>query len=797
MQGDSTEIKRRQYLLAVLIVLAVIVSGLIFIIASYPFFLAPEPTITATITTTRSATLTATTTPTITPTATNTKTPRPTSSPTATLTPSITASPAPSATPIGLPTLTPALPFGNNLVYNLDGWTPEKADYLIKLMEGFPDALPEGEKGEDKADYYNSFEYAVIALSDALDQFPGSYYSEEWKWDYAFNLARVGDSSAGEAYAKVISEGLNNRDTTVEDLKSWFISKEPRLDLSLAQIDPVPGYVNSYLAEIRGGGGAYIWLLESEDGFQANVLETGFDFVNQPSMDWIFNDLNNNPRDGKEIAIFSSNKPDDYTIQPPEVFNLSQALPSRLLFIPDKDLFDVGMDFNNYWSVLKTETNQDLLNFESKVYPVCPVTINRTFLWNGTYFDYINEGYKVEPLPGALFFCEYILDHAENEWGPEAAIQIMEKLIPIWPPQVDENKNPYPPDALDELRYRLGVNHALAGNSKEAKDYLTLIVNTPTIPDSQWVQPAREFLEFYKLPEDVYTACLGARDCNPSYALKYLIKNLNPINLEDAVQILSDLGVNITSSSYFDFDGEKQDERWITVKHRPAAQLEYWILANSLKGGKAIFVGTVDTNPPITELLDEGFISEEAGSFEYVNFVDKKHAFVMKRVPDSLEPYIEFVPLRAEYPSHFQNGLDNAEEALFEMNDPQKARIELLNLQDWPGLHCEVTWSCDRYYYMLGLANELSGFDRDAVDVYLNLWRLYPESPFTTMGRLKLAGPGMQPTSIPVYTETSVPTASVTALPTGTVTPTIISTPTHSVTLTETPTITNTVDSGG
>ena len=98
---------------------------------------------------------------------------------------------------------------------------------------------------------------------------------------------------------------------------------------------------------------------------------------------------------------------------------------------------------------------------------------------------------------------------------------------------------------------------------------------------------------------------------------------------------------------------------------------------------------------------------------------------------------------------------------------------------------------------MLGLASELSGYDREAIDIYLKLWRLYPESPFTTMGRVKLAGPGMQPTLIPVNTATSVPTVSVTAMPTGTVSPTAVNTPTVTLTTTVTPTITYTAEPGG
>ena len=56
-QGDT---RRKQILLANLIILTIIIFGLIFVIAAYPTFIAPEPTRTPTITNTLALTLTPT-----------------------------------------------------------------------------------------------------------------------------------------------------------------------------------------------------------------------------------------------------------------------------------------------------------------------------------------------------------------------------------------------------------------------------------------------------------------------------------------------------------------------------------------------------------------------------------------------------------------------------------------------------------------------------------------------------------------------------------------------------------------
>jgi hypothetical protein len=326
-------------------------------------------------------------------------------------------------------------------------------------------------------------------------------------------------------------------------------------------------------------------------------------------------------------------------------------------------------------------------------------------------------------------------------------------------------------------------------NSKVAKDYMSDIIANPSFPNSSWVDPAKEFLEIYKLPDDVYRACIQAQFCIPAYAVEFLVDNLPTDEFPNVIEHLWGWGLSLLSSGYFDFEGDGENERWITVRHRPVQKPEFWILAAYPAGGKALLVGSVDSNPPTVEYLEAAFVSEGAVGKQPVVFVDSTIPISMHRVPGSQEPYIEYVPLREEWPNRFEEGFKKAEDTLFAGGDPKKVRQELVALQKWPGLLCKTLWTCDRYYYMLGLASELAGYERNAVDAYLALGREYSKSPFTTMARLKLEGIGIPAHAVP--TQTSTTTGTFIPIPT-TPTPTV-TTPTPTPTGTPpTPTYTGT-----
>ena len=141
-------------------------------------------------------------------------------------------------------------------------------------------------------------------------------------------------------------------------------------------------------------------------------------------------------------------------------------------------------------------------------------------------------------------------------------------------------------------------------------------------------------------------------------------------------------------------------------------------------------------------------------------------AFTVERLPGTLEPYLRTVDLPKTFPDRFNQPLKADIQDLLIGEDPKTIQKQLLGLQSSPGLLCRGTWTCDEYLYMLGLASELAGDQKTAIDTYLSLWQDYDKSPFTTMARLKLVGLLNTPT--PTLTPTSTPTLPLAATPTAT-----------------------------
>ena len=112
-----------------------------------------------------------------------------------------------------------------------------------------------------------------------------------------------------------------------------------------------------------------------------------------------------------------------------------------------------------------------------------------------------------------------------NNWGPQAAIDLIQVFLPKWPPAQDENGKQFPADAKDELRYRLGIYTALTGDISKAQSILNDLLDTPATPTSAWINPSKQFLDLLRDPEDLYIACSAADFCNPSQVLKSVVES--------------------------------------------------------------------------------------------------------------------------------------------------------------------------------------------------------------------------------------------------------------------------------
>jgi hypothetical protein len=414
------------------------------------------------------------------------------------------------------------------------------------------------------------------------------------------------------------------------------------------------------------------------------------------------------------------------------------------------------------------------------------------YTWEGSIFSVSPAQYSLIPVSGQEAYCEIILDTSSAFWGPDSAISVTLPLLDIWPPDQDINGNLYPPDAYDELRYRLGILYALAGQPSEAVRYLSEIVNSPTIPNSEWINPAQEFLNVYMEPADLITACKGAQYCNLRDALCTMV---NLSGMDESSQILTYLrnnGVTIRSSGLFDFDLDGQDERWMIIKPNSESKLEFWILSELQDGIQAVFVQVLEGIESLP------YYHEPVGAPPVVQFELHK-GFLFKHLIETQDAYIEWVDVEFARPTIILDGYNQAVNALMNGDDPhlvQNTLLELLNSPRFKG-DCIAFNICAEFHYTLGLVYDLNGEEGNAIDQYLWVWRNYPNSPYTTMARLKL-----DYFRLPTYTRTPVPSATpyrtntpspVTPTLTRTVTPTRtetqIFTQTPTYTLTFTPTI--------
>ncbi|MBN1535523.1 MAG: hypothetical protein JW908_02240, partial [Anaerolineales bacterium] len=607
---DSHALNR--FLLSSLAVIIIFILTLLVFIAAYPTVFAPPPTSTPTITRTLAPTPTFTETPTITLSPTQTNTPRPTLTPSITPTPTKTPSPSLTPTPTGPPTLTPVSPWISTSNYLLRDWTADDADQLIQLINYYPNTLAESERGSDYSNYNQVFSYAAFAQREALLRYPQAEQASSWRWGLAYNLARMGDKEAGDRFAQVIAYGLNEGKTNVAGLAQWFHKTEPRLSLRITRLSTISGYLSAHLVEVEGNGSAFIVVLETSNAFQAFSLYSAFDYNQSlsptttpvvetsisPIPDFVAFSADLTGDDIPEIIIYRSNPDKFKSLELPHIFSLTDTPPTELFFDPAYTPFEVGMEYQNQWLVTPQPSGKNYLTFQARVFPLCKAGINLQFEWNGVNFDLANQNIDTTPAKENMPFCHYIVDHAANVWGPDAAISLMETLLPYWPPSKMDDGSAAPLDALDEWRFRLGVYHALVGDAEVAHQYLMKAATSPSLPASRYIAPAKEFLTVYQDDEDIYHACIKIEECNASLALQRLLDRIPASEYQTITDYLWKSGVTLRASGYFDFDGDGQKDIWFTVRHRTTDKLELWILMTYGKNIATLNMGILDANVP-------------------------------------------------------------------------------------------------------------------------------------------------------------------------------------------------------
>jgi hypothetical protein len=711
--------------------------------------------------------------PTLTPsnTSTITLTPRPTW----TLRPSSTASQTPTPTNTSTPTLirtiTPSKPDKYNTFYELKPWDLAEQSYAIEQVNANAVLKPSDAAYRALAD----------AESEGILRFPQALEATAWNWDRAYNLLRINDPLGITLYADLIQSAVTSGQVRVEDLPAWFSSYETRVALDVSPLPPQPGELSRELIELKAEGSAYLWLVENPTGTSIYPLLNDIDYSQSHLNAFSYQDLTGDT--SPELVIYRSETAGATLLVPLHIFDVATIHPLELP-LQEQIPVDFGLEPRTEVELITDTLGNNLLGVTSILSPACPAHATQNYTWEDNIFTVTSPEFALYPVYDLRTYCEDVLDTATAYWGPEAAISVANSMLEIWPPVTDAQGHPYPVDAYDQLRYRLGVLYALADQTDKSIAMMSEIINSPVVPESSWVTPAEEFLRTYQGPDDLYVACQQAQYCNMRDALQTMVKHNSTTDPAQALQYLQNHGLITRSTGLLDFDANGQAERYVIIQPKPGSKIEYWILYPTPEDVKAVFVKVFEAGESLP------FIHQPAGSVPVFQF-ELQQGFIYKYLADKLESYIQWVDVEYARPTVILDGYEKAMNDLMSGTDPSVVLSSLLDLYNSPRFKgdCIAFNICDQFHYTLALTYDLLGQQGNAIDEYLWVWRNYPSSHYTPLARLKL-----NHFPLPTYTRTPVPTSTTapTRTPTKTRTPTATRTPTSSSTATPTFTSTST-----
>lgn len=217
------------------------------------------------------------------------------------------------------------------------------------------------------------------------------------------------------------------------------------------------------------------------------------------------------------------------------------------------------------------------------------------------------------------------------------------------------------------------------------------------------------------------------------FAIEQLTRTLPRTAFPLALDELSKRGVPIAASGLFDFDGDGEAEHWFTVRHPGQSKTELWIVARKPEGMKALRMSEINGTPSFVRLNT----GDEARGTMQVKAGGVESFFEFVRAPNTSEPFVAVIETTSAPPETATTLIRTATDDLFAGADPATVRAVLLKARETRDFDCEAV-DCPQFEYLLGLTYELTGDEREAVEAYLNLWRTYPDSPFTIMARAKL-----------------------------------------------------------
>lgn len=655
-----------------------------------------------------SATFTATTRSSATPSRTATSIPQPT----ATAWPTATRFVPP-------PTYTPAVP-NVNKKYKLVEWDVKQANGVIQLLRGYPDTLSLLERGYHDYDYFRAYRYVAFAEGEALLRFVDNEHEERWLWDYAQDLAKSYEETKGQAYLLLISQALNERQISVDEIANWVKSHLGQgFQIETTELSSEAKEDSVFLLAVSDGySGVFFWLRKVNEQYEVHYLSGEFNSVTGAGMSFKLEDVTD---DGmKELLTFHSYQPGGpsafYTEL--QVFDIVGLSPTYFEFVSPTDVSDRVFWCDSDTCLKILDHNQLQLIRSSNIF--CPISQKRTYDFAGR-FRFVLAETELVYLEGDRFDnCPFSVDSIVNE----GSLGLLQAGLLDWPNE--DSIIEYPADVRDGIKFGLALRFALSNQPAQAIKTFNELIASPTVITSTWVALAQKFLELYQTPADLYLACAAVPLCDTHAAIQQLTSQIEPAAYPLALERLQAFGVPVFESDYFDFEQDGQAEQWFTTRPNAQARIELWLLTRASGPIKAVFIGEIDSRQPQFALLPRGGFQIEGRNFSVERSSVTGEIFV-NEVPKVLEQSINLAA----------QTIAQAQKDLFSGANPALITTILLKAQQSKDFDCKIL-DCAHFQYLLGLTYELAKDENRAVEAYLKLWQDYPENPYTIMARSKL-----------------------------------------------------------
>jgi hypothetical protein len=608
-------------------------------------------------------------------------------------------------------------------------------------MMRYPEGLEGWDRGYLDSYYAWSFYLAGLVEAEAVLRFPSDPQAAQWAWDSAYNRCLHFNTRVDQIYGSLIEDDLNYGRTDLQGLPAWFAAHEPRLNLKITPLSPLPGYTDSQVLFIAPNeksitmGGIILWLVGDGKEFRTYPLrdQQWFQMGKDAAYSLSLVDVTG---DGIPEAVTAYGHRDAGSDEKEvQVYDLHQVPPRNLTFEPEPDTF--YLQFAPGW-----DTQAGRIEFQWMPVVDDPVIYESEYRWDGQVLRETSASVRLrDDIEKDATLTDTLTTDMllQVEGGHLLFVEPLKAMLESYPLGTHElySKNPYPVDARDGLRFRLGIALAFHDDAPGAIQQMQTIVNTPAVLTSTWIAPAQQFLEAYQQPKDLPAACLKIGRCASSFNLPDLLSILPPTSPILPVDLLRANVGNITNSGSSDFDQDGRAEYWATSSNGNGGDLDIIYAVNN-QYGRTRFLGVIpfmDTTS-ISMTTFASMPQFEGGQVYLIRAENISFPFVFHRSSDGSVQVTELT-------DQIYIVLQESEQTLLSGGDLKTVldRLDLLA----PGINSETcdtiyhrSCSRDQYLYLFGLAQERAG-DRDsAVTTYLQLWQSFPYSPYAIMGRAKL-----------------------------------------------------------